>query len=66
MEINFTIFDQKISFKFFWKCKNYMTYRFAVNARNNCTVLLDNNFGKETIHKIILDFIYFDWKYVTI
>lgn len=43
-----------------------MTYRFAVNARNNCAMLLDNNFGKETIHKIILDFIYFDWKYVTI
>lgn len=39
----------------------------TVNARNNCATLLGNNFVKEKIFKIILDFfVYFDRKHVTI
>lgn len=64
---NFTIFNQEISFQFFFrKLKlikapaviELMTYRFVVNAITNCAKLLSNNFGKGNIHKInILDFI---------
>lgn len=44
-----------------------ITYRFIVNAQNNCVTLLGNNFVKEKIFKIILDFfVYFDRKHVTI
>lgn len=44
-----------------------ITYRFIVNTRNNCATLLGNNFVKEKIFKIILDFfVYFDRKDVTI
>lgn len=34
-----------------------MTYRFVVNAPNHCAALLGNNFGKEKVNKIMLDFI---------
>lgn len=44
-----------------------MTNRFVVNALTHCTALLGNNFEKESIYKIVLDFIvYFGRKYDTI
>lgn len=69
---------QNIFFFKFWKLKvkiikvpaagfKLITYRFIVNAQTNCATLLDNNFMKEKIFKIILDFfVYFDRKHVTI
>lgn len=35
----------------------FMTYRCVVNALNHCATLLSNNFGRESINEIILDFI---------
>lgn len=34
-----------------------MTYTFVVNPLTNCTTLLGDTLGKETIYKITLDFI---------
>lgn len=36
---------------------NIMTYISVVNLPTHCATLLYSNFGKETFHKIILDFI---------
>lgn len=33
-----------------------MAYRFVVNALTHCVTLFGNNFGKENIYKIILDY----------
>lgn len=42
------------------------TYDLVVNALTHCTTLLENNFGKENIYKIKLDFIvHFDRMYIT-
>lgn len=44
-----------------------ITNRFVVNALTHCAALLGNNFEKESIYKIVLDFIvYFGRKYDTI
>lgn len=38
-----------------------MTYRFVVNPLTHCAMPLGDNFKKETIYKMTLDFIvYFD------
>lgn len=43
-----------------------LTYRPVVDPLIHCATLLNDNFGKETIHTIMLDFIVdFDRKYVT-
>lgn len=52
-----TIFDQKISFKNFWKAPagfELTTYRFVVYALTLCTTLINTNFGKGKIFKIYL------------
>lgn len=65
---------KKYNLKIFGKVKflkapvgfDLVTHSYVVNALINCTTLLGNNFGKENIYKVILDFIaYFDRKYVT-
>lgn len=62
---NFITVIQKNFLKLFGKVKilksqagfELMTYRFVVNPLTHCTMLLGDNFGKETIDKITLDFI---------
>lgn len=60
--IFYNIQQKKPRFKNFWKGKTYkknnpagferMTYKFVVIPLTHCSTLL-NNFGKETIYKII-------------
>lgn len=77
---NFTIHDQNICVKTFWKGLKaavgfaLMTWKFVVNALmqsaalTHCAMLLaiGNNFGEEKMYRIILDFIvYINRKYLS-
>lgn len=74
---NFTIFDPKICFNFFYKSVKYkinaltefelMACGLVVCALNHCATPLGNNLWKENTSKTILDFmVYFYGKYITI
>lgn len=64
INVNKCIFQSKYSHWF----SGTVTYIFVVHAlANPLRYAINNNFGRETIYKIFLDFItYFDQKYVTI
>lgn len=49
-----------------FKLPSEMTKKFVLNHLTYCATMLGDNFGKETVYKIKLDFIvYFDRSYVT-
>lgn len=58
LEFSFTIFDQKVRFKFLGKVKitkmsagfEIMTYKCVVNALKHCATLLGNHFWTEHIY----------------
>lgn len=58
---NFTILTKKISYKIFWEGKSksssdIRTHDLQIRSQCSNPFMLGNNFGKQNIYKIILDY----------